>query len=277
MKIHALSTGTVRIKSAMRQGRGRGLARQINTLLDRAWTEPLPIYVWVIEHPEGVIVVDTGELASAHDLSFARFDIRPEDEIGPQLQRLGISPGDVRKVILTHLHGDHMDGMCHFPNSEILVGATEYQNMQGWRGWLTRSSAAQPWPDWFAPTLVALAPVPHGAFSHSHAVTASGDVVLVPTPGHTRGHMSVVVSDGGVSYFLAGDASYTQQLLINQQIDGVGSDPAAALQTLRTILRYAQERPTVYLPAHDPAAAQRLAAQTILPMEARSSAALPSA
>jgi glyoxylase-like metal-dependent hydrolase (beta-lactamase superfamily II) len=267
MKIHALSTGTVRIKSAMRRGRGRGLARQINTLLDRTWTEPLPIHVWAIEHPEGVIVVDTGELASARDLLFARFDIRPEDEIGPQLQRLGIRPSDVRKVILTHLHGDHMDGVRHFPKSEILVGAAEYRNTQGWRGRLARSSAAQPWPDWFAPKLVTFAPVAYGAFSHSQAVTASGDVVLVPTPGHTRGHMSVIVADGDMSYFLAGDASYTEQLLLDQQIDGVGSDPAAALRTMRTILRYAQDRPMVYLPAHDPAAALRLAAQAILPIE----------
>ena len=42
-------------------GAGQGIGRRLNTLLDRVWTDPLPIYMWVIEHPKGIIVVDTGE------------------------------------------------------------------------------------------------------------------------------------------------------------------------------------------------------------------------
>ena len=63
MKIHAIQTGTVRVKESQRAGRGRGMMRQANILLDRIWTEPLPIYAWAIETNEGVIVVDTGETA----------------------------------------------------------------------------------------------------------------------------------------------------------------------------------------------------------------------
>ena len=63
MRIHAIQTGTVAIKTRQLCGRGRGALRPINTLLDTTWTEPLPIYAWVIEHPEGLIVVDTGETA----------------------------------------------------------------------------------------------------------------------------------------------------------------------------------------------------------------------
>ena len=63
MRIHAIQTGTVAIKARQLNGRGRGALRPINTLLDPTWTEPLPIYAWVIEHPEGLIVVDTGETA----------------------------------------------------------------------------------------------------------------------------------------------------------------------------------------------------------------------
>ena len=39
--------------------------RLSNTFTDRHWTEPLPIYVWAIEHPEGLIVIDTGETSRA--------------------------------------------------------------------------------------------------------------------------------------------------------------------------------------------------------------------
>ena len=57
MKIHAIQTGTVAITTNWREGVGHGRRRLVNTLLDREWTEPLPIYAFAIEHPEGVIVV----------------------------------------------------------------------------------------------------------------------------------------------------------------------------------------------------------------------------
>ena len=63
MKIHAIQTGTVTIKTRQVQARGHGARRQLNMFVDRRWTEPLPIYAFAIEHPEGVIVVDTGETA----------------------------------------------------------------------------------------------------------------------------------------------------------------------------------------------------------------------
>jgi N-acyl homoserine lactone hydrolase len=63
MNIHAIQTGTVAITTKWREGVGVGRLRLINTLLDREWTEPLPIYAFAIEHPEGVTVVDTGETA----------------------------------------------------------------------------------------------------------------------------------------------------------------------------------------------------------------------
>ncbi|MBZ0299172.1 MAG: N-acyl homoserine lactonase family protein, partial [Anaerolineae bacterium] len=63
MNIHAIQTGTVQVKTRQRAGSGSGPLRLIHTLLDPNWTKPLPIYAWVIEHPEGVIVVDAGESA----------------------------------------------------------------------------------------------------------------------------------------------------------------------------------------------------------------------
>lgn len=67
MKIHAIQTGTVRVKACQRVGRGRGFLRQVNILLDRFGTESLPIHAWAIETPEGVVVVDTGETARTRE------------------------------------------------------------------------------------------------------------------------------------------------------------------------------------------------------------------
>jgi hypothetical protein len=59
MRVHAVQTGTVAIRERQRRGEGRGALRLLRTALGGAWTEPLPIWSWVIEHPEGVIVVAT--------------------------------------------------------------------------------------------------------------------------------------------------------------------------------------------------------------------------
>src|SRR5215470_627946 len=111
MNIHAISTGTVAIKTRQRVGKGHGTARLLNVLFDPNWTDFLPIYVWVIEHPEGLILVDTGETARTAEPGYfprwhplfrfaSRMNVHPEDEIGPQMKRMGLSPDDVRWVVM---------------------------------------------------------------------------------------------------------------------------------------------------------------------------------
>jgi N-acyl homoserine lactone hydrolase len=269
MKLHAIQTGTVALTRSWREGVGRGKRRLLNTLLDREWTEPLPIYAFAIEHPEGVIVVDTGETARVAEPGyfprwspFFRFAVReavePEQEIGPQLQRLGIEPSAVRRVVMTHLHTDHAGGLHHFPDSEILVTRTELDYAAGLRGRL-RGYVNRPWPDWFDPTTIDLPPDPLGPFPASITLTEAGDVSLVPVPGHTPGQVAVVVEDGDHAVFLAGDSSYTQDAMLRGAVDGVGSDEDAERLTHERIRAYAADTPTVYLPAHDPETAARLA------------------
>jgi glyoxylase-like metal-dependent hydrolase (beta-lactamase superfamily II) len=269
MRIHAIQTGTVAVTTHWREGVGRGRRRLLNTLLDREWTEPLPIYAFAIDHPEGVIVVDTGETARVAEPGyfprwspFFRFAVReqvePEQEIGPQLERLGIDPGDVRWVVMTHLHTDHAGGLHHFPNNEILVSRAELSNAAGLRGRL-RGYVNKPWPEWFAPTLIDLSPVEFGPFPASLALTGAGDVTVVPVPGHTPGQLAVIVEDGDHSVLLAGDSSYTQDAMLRGAVDGVGSDESAERLTHERIRTYAAATPTVYLPSHDPDTAARLA------------------
>jgi glyoxylase-like metal-dependent hydrolase (beta-lactamase superfamily II) len=272
MRIHALQTGTLAIHERQRRGRGRGLWRAINTLLDSQWTQPLPIYVWVIEHPEGVIVVDTGETARASDNPgyFPRWHayyrlavrehVRWSDEVDSQLRTIGIPPEEVRWVVLTHLHTDHAGGLHRFPNSEILVARTEFQSAVGFRGKL-RGYLPHRWPEWFAPHLVDFEPVTLGPFSGSYPITAAGDVRLVPTPGHTRGHSSVVLQGGNRILFFAGDASYSQEILLERTPDGVctlGAGEMHARETMEQIIALAQHNELVFLPSHDPDAVRRL-------------------
>ena len=274
MKIHAIQTGTVAITTAWREGVGHGRRRLLHTILDRQWTEPLPIYAFAIEHPEGVIVVDTGESARAAEPGYfprwhpvfrlaVREWVEPEQEIGSQLERLGIRPADVRCVVMTHLHTDHAGGLHHFPDTEILVTRDELAYATGRRG-LLRGYPNNRWPTWFDPTPLDLEPEPYGPFPQSVRLTRAGDVTVVPAPGHSPGHVGVVVEDGDHSVFLAGDSSYTQDLLLRGSVDGVGPDEHAERVTHQRILEYVTANPTVFLVAHDPDTAVRLAERRVM-------------
>lgn len=267
VKIHAIQTGTVAIRPNQREGKGMGYDRLFNTLTDRRWTEPLPIYAWVIEHPEGVIVVDTGETARTAEPGYfttwhpyfrqVKSLVTPDQEIGPQLKALGIHPDDVRWVVMTHLHTDHAGGISHFPKSEILVSRRAYQLAIGFAGQV-RGFLPQHFPTWLNPTLIDLAPRPWGPFPASLSLTRAEDVLIVPTSGHTEAHISVVLREDGLTYFFAGDTSYTQQLMLDQKIDGVSLDASSARHTLQRIRQLAEQSPLVYLPSHDPNSVMRL-------------------
>ena len=270
IRIHPIQTGTVALHERQRDGVGRGPARLVRTLADRRWTEPLPILAWAIEHPEGLIVVDAGETARAsgpgyfpawnpYFRSAMRMQVAPQDEIGPGLERVGLSPRDVRRVVLTHLHTDHAGGLHHLRHGEHVVTSTELAFASGARG-RARGYVNEHWPTWFHPAGVDIDGPAFGPFERSLPLTEAGDVVLLPTPGHTPGHASVAVRTEGRVVFLAGDTSYTQQLLLDDAADGVTQDPATARRTLGLIRALAASEPTVYLPSHDPDSPARLRA-----------------
>jgi len=272
MNIHAIQTGYVRIKTAQVEGRGHGLARRFALFTDPTWTDWLPTYAWAIQHPDGVVVVDTCQ--GAHLLETGKslhpyirwevaFRIEREQEIGPQLRALGIGPRDVKRVVLTHLHMDHDGGVTHFPNTEILVSRGELNIARGWAGRI-RGYLPNRWPTWFDPKPLDLATEPFGPFVASARVTADGAVMAIATPGHTADHMSIIVQDGDTSIILAGDTSYNERLMLAGKVDGVSADEGVSGGTLNAIDRFARTRKTVYLPTHDPQSAVRLAARQLV-------------
>ncbi len=268
MNVRAIEAGKVAVRERQRRGVGRGQLRPLLTLSDRNWTPKLPIYAWTIDHPEGIIVVDTGETARVHERGYLprwhpylqlgrRVWIDAADEIGPSLCREGVDPDDVRWVVLTHLHPDHAGGLQYFPNAEVLVSDVELRTASGLAGQV-RGYLPHRWPTWFTPRRVHFRAEPLGPFPDTFPLTSAGDVRLIATPGHTPGHLSVAVEDGDVLVVIAGDVSHSDDLMVDGVVDGITTDEATAQTTLDRMLALAMERPTVYLPSHDPNAARRL-------------------
>jgi N-acyl homoserine lactone hydrolase len=266
MRVHAIQTGRVKIKASQAVGHGHGLKRRLAPLIDSEWSAWLPTFAYAIEHRDGVILIDAGASAANKSLprwhpyfrNAVRFDIEPEQEAGPQLRSIGIGPDDVKRVVMTHLHIDHDGGLRAFPESEILVSPGELKRASGIAGRIN-GYLPQRWPKFFDPKPLVLDDGPYGPFERSTRLTADGAIIAVARPGHTPDHLSVIVEDGDKAIFIAGDASYSEATMLMGAIDGVSGNESQAAATLAAVRTFAWGRPTVYLPAHDPDAARRLA------------------
>lgn len=273
VRVHGIQTGCVAIKTAHAVLRRPTALRLLSIILDRRWTGLLPILTWVIEHPEGLFVVDTGERAAASAIDSYLADdppnrwfysrnlglyITPAEEQATQLHGLGLVPEDVRSVVLTHLHGDHTGGLGWFPQARFLVGRAEYAGQLR----QPRGALATRWPPGWSPQLVEYHDPAFGPFPACQRLTRAGDLLLVPTPGHSYGHQSLLLLDGTLVYFFAGDLVFNQAQLLAQGLQGIAQDLGQARTTLEHTLRLVRSTPTVFLPSHDPDSLQRLATRT---------------
>lgn len=216
-------------------------------LLDDWRSEAMPVNAFLILHPDGPCLFDAGQTARAaapgwfprwHPFfRLSRFELRRDDEVGPQLRRRGIEPGEIRRVVLSHLHTDHVGGLAAFGNAEVLVTRLEWQQATGLEGRL-RGYLPQYWPRGLRPTLVDFTGPAVGPFGCSHDVAGDGRLLLVPTPGHTPGHAALLVRDSDRSWLLLGDVVHTAA-----ELEQVEPDIAA----------WCRDEGVAVLTAHEPA------------------------
>ena len=261
MKIHVLTTGTVRVKHSFLIP-SPGPRRQLDLFMPGPFSDPLPIHCWAIEHDDVLRLVDTGETTAAQNVPFARAEVTREQELPAAMAATGLSLDDVSEVVITHAHGDHIDGLVHV-RRRVLINETELRFLRSPMARVMRRVLRQPLPPGFAPEPFALDGGPFGAFPRSRALSDDGRIVAVETPGHTPGHVSVIcLEDTGRHVMLAGDATDTLEQLHARRADAVAPDTKVHIATLDTILAHCAQHPTVYLPSHDPESAARFAAAT---------------
>jgi glyoxylase-like metal-dependent hydrolase (beta-lactamase superfamily II) len=196
----------------------------------------------------------------------ARFQISPQETLTAGLDRLGYAAGDVKTAVISHLHQDHIGGLAELDHADIVVSQAEWDTLSSplpQLGGLMRRHIDLPGLRWrrIEPELTGdpgLAP-----FRAGHDLFGDGGLVLLPTPGHTPGSMSLLVRRPGLPpLIMVGDLTYDADLLEAGHVPGVGSrrrlrEATAMINTLRE-----QYPGLVILPAHDPGAASRLAQAT---------------
>jgi len=272
--VSAISTGTVRIHPEQLHGSRKPLYWWL--LTSRRWTPPRPINVYVIEHARGLILFDTGQdRASVTDHGYfpggvtgylygrlACFEIGADDTLTAGLATLGYTPADVNTAIVSHLHEDHIGGLRDLAGSELLVSAAEWAELAGpapaLRGFLT-SHIQIPGLKWHQFSLEPTSDPGLAPFTESLDVMGDGSLMVLPTPGHTAGSVSLLIRrNGRPALLLTGDLTYGADILRRGQVPGVGNRRRLT-ESSHQVLALARQHPDlVVLPAHDPTAAQRL-------------------
>jgi glyoxylase-like metal-dependent hydrolase (beta-lactamase superfamily II) len=263
-KIHLVSTGAVAVKTKFRESRRTGILAMFDFIFDRKFTEWMPIWVMIIEHPEGVFIIDTGENANVNDPGYFRssgliaewfdttqfrFKVDEREEIGPQLNELNIPIEKVKAVVLSHLHLDHADGLKYFPDTKIIVNRKEWEKPFG--------DLPKLYPRRFKPTLVDLDEA-YKVFDRVRYLTDSKDILMVETPGHTFHHCSVLFQADECCIFFAADICYTQRQLLEDRYSGTNASHRLAKDTYERVKRFIRDNKTVFIPSHDSEAAARL-------------------
>ena len=209
----------------------------------------LPVCCYLLETKHGFVLFDTGldsRLLQDGSASRARFVndtfpappiVLPEHEVLPQLARLGVTPSDVKDIILSHAHSDHTGHLRAFPDARVTIQKLEYEAALADKDRKNFEEYGTPDIRWN---------VVHG----DTRLMTGLDLVL--TPGHQQGHQSAVVRlpNAGVKIIVVDVAELLENF--EREVLGASMDDAAALASIRKLKAIARETGGELVPLHDP-------------------------
>lgn len=227
-----------------------------------------PIYTFLIEAGDRRILIDTGEspdfgsstyfegvpkITSKAIVRVASLVTEPQYDLLPQLERCGVTPSDIDQLVLTHLHSDHAANTHKLAGIPVLYNKDEEHELKGSARMPHKVPAESP-RTYFAPKPVSL----FRAFDAAHPLTDDERVLAVHTPGHTRGHLSVLVEGADRTVVLGGDVAFYEGQLAEGTVGAVVEQPTTARDSMQRVRALLDRSGAVGLFTHDPENTSRL-------------------
>ena len=258
LRIHALQAGLQQLDGGAMFGVVPKSLWERRIPADARNRIPLGMRCLLIEHPEGLTLVDTGlgnketdKFRDIYGVENAPVTVGPT-QLESALAEAGFAASDVRTVISTHLHFDHAGGntmrtgsgatVASFPNARYIVRKGEWD----WAHNTNERTAASYFPHNFDP----LAESGQLELVDNDGEIMSG-VALRRTPGHTPHHQGVLVTSGSERLFYLADLAPTVAHVPLPWIMGYDVEPLVTLETKRTIWREALDENWLLMFEHD--------------------------
>lgn len=237
VRLYAFTCGWLSADAAIMVSRARGRVR-------------FPIPAYLIEHPRGRVLFDTGMHPECQHDALGRmgvlgplFDVhfRPGEEITARLAAIGIDPASIDYIVNSHLHFDHTGGNELFPNARMVIQRVEWE--AGRLPELIQANAYNPEDYDHGHLLMQV--------EGSHDLFGDGTIVTIPTPGHTPGHQSLRLRIGSREILLAADACYFKQTLEEMHLPKLCFDRSKMLDSLMIVRRFRAAGARIFY-GHDP-------------------------
>jgi N-acyl homoserine lactone hydrolase len=275
-RVSVISTGAVDIRP--QHVRSDGTPPLWWLMTSRRWSGPRPINAYVIEHADGLVLFDTGQdrasvtdagylpkgLAGLLNRRLARFDIAPDQTLAAQLASIGYDIADVHTAVLSHLHVDHVGGLPGLTHASIVTSRAERQTLDrplAQLNGLMRDRILLPGLRWQLITPQPTDDPSLAPFTAAHDLCGDGSLILLPTPGHTPGSLSLLVRrPGSPPLLMVGDLTFEVDLMEHEHVPGIGQHRQLRDSTRKINMIRARYPDLVVLAAHDHGAAASLAA-----------------
>jgi N-acyl homoserine lactone hydrolase len=209
-----------------------------------------PHFIYVITHPRGAVLFDTGAHPALRDDPESRLGeaaagvhvrLSPEDRLDVRLATVGLTVDDIDLVVVSHLHWDHAGGLEWLRHAPVLVQRAELEFAYD--------------PPVYQRDVYVRADFDHGLnwreLDGDHDVYGDGSIVALHTPGHTPGHQSLMVRlDGGVVLLLA-DAAYLLAKMRARRLPGLLWSPDATIASWDRLEALEREHRAFAMTTHD--------------------------
>lgn len=222
---------------------------------NKSW---FPVSTYLIEHPKGKILIDTGwhediRTDSKKHLgwlpsSMFKGELPVGESVQERLEHMNLSSNELDYVILTHLHADHVSGVKHVAKAKkILTSDVEWQAAQRGLGYVKSMWEGVPVETF------RFHDISFGPFERGYDLFNDGSILLVHTPGHSKGQVSVMISTEGGWVLLASDVGYSEKSWKQQILPGVTVDKGDAHKSLAWVRDFSTREDCRYVVAnHDP-------------------------